>query len=412
MSQPQSIKKNIVFNSIGTFVMFFCQWLMTVLVVRISGFSDSGILSLAMSCGSVFLIIAAFGIKTYQVSDVEYRYSDGVYMAAKLLCIALTVAIAIVWTLVSAYDTEEKGAIILYMIYQMIYSYADAVYGTWQRKWRLELAGMSMIMRSVGSLIFFCLVLWLLKSIVAAIASMIIVTLIVLLAFDLPRSSKIVSIKPDFSDKKALKLIKECLPFAIYTFLHTLVLTVPKLAVRGFFDKDSLGIFSSVLAPVTALQVIATFVINPLTTLFAMYLKNGDKKNLVKSLLKVCAMLAGFLVAGVLVCIFLGEWGLNLLYGGEIIPYAYLLIPMVFISILTALTITLGNLAVVLRDPVGSLISGGAGLAAAIFMCMVTMPAAGLMGGCYGFLAGLIVQDLVLVAALIIKLKKVPAKIA
>ena len=75
--QEVSVKKNILWNSIGTFVMFFCQWLMMVLVVRLSGYADSGILSLSISCGNVFLIIAAFGVKTYQVSDVKENTRQG-----------------------------------------------------------------------------------------------------------------------------------------------------------------------------------------------------------------------------------------------------------------------------------------------------------------------------------------------
>ena len=85
--------------SIGTFVMFFCQWLMMVLVVRLSGYADSGILSLSISCGNVFLIIAAFGVKTYQVSDVAGKYQAGQYYAAKIFSIALTLIVAIVWGL-------------------------------------------------------------------------------------------------------------------------------------------------------------------------------------------------------------------------------------------------------------------------------------------------------------------------
>ena len=123
-----SIKKNIVWNSVGTFVMFFCQWLMMVLVVRLSGYSDSGILSLSVSCGNVFLIIAAFGVKTFQVSDVKDKYKDGEYYGAKLITILFTVAAGLVWTFVSSYEGVEKTSILLYMVYIMEYNYLDILF--------------------------------------------------------------------------------------------------------------------------------------------------------------------------------------------------------------------------------------------------------------------------------------------
>ena len=145
--QEVSVKKNILWNSIGTFVMFFCQWLMMVLVVRLSGYADSGILSLSISCGNVFLIIAAFGVKTYQVSDVKGKYQAGQYYAAKIFSIILTLIIAGIFVLVSSYEGVEKTAIILYALYIMVYSYSDAIYGELQKKWRLDIAGISMCIR-------------------------------------------------------------------------------------------------------------------------------------------------------------------------------------------------------------------------------------------------------------------------
>lgn len=412
MKKEVSVKKNIVWNSIGTFVMFFCQWLMMVLVVRLSGYSDSGILSLSISCGNVFLIIAAFGVKTYQVSDVSGKYKAGQYYAAKILSIAITLIVACVWIIVAPYEGVEKISIILYALYIMVYSYSDAIYGELQKKWRLDIAGISMIIRNIAALIAFCLIIWFTKNIKLALIIMLAASLIVLFAYDIPQTKKTkeIAVIPDFAEKKGFILLKECFPYAIYTFLHTLVLTVPKLAVRGYFDQDTLGIYSAVMAPVTVLQVVATFVINPLSTLLAMHLEDGKIKELVKIMIKVILMLVGFLVVGILVAMFLGKWGLRILYGEDITQYSYLLIGMVIVSILTAFTILIGNLAVVLRDHLGANVSGITGLAASIICSVTLIPKMSLNGANLSFIIGLLVQDIVLIIFIIRKLKKERAK--
>ena len=401
-----SIKKNIVWNSIGTFVMFFCQWLMMVLVVRLSGYADSGILSLSVSCGNVFLIIAAFGVKTFQVSDIKYKYKDGEYLGAKILTILLTVIVGIIWMIFSGYEGIEKTSILLYMAYIIVYSYSDAVYGSLQKKWRLDIAGISMCIRNIAALLTFCLVLWFTKDIRIALVAILAASLAVLFLYDLPASKKVVEIRPQLSGKRIWILLWECFPFAIYTFLHTLILTVPKLAVRGFYDKEVLGIYSAVMAPVAVLQVAATFVINPLSTLLAARVEERDLKGLVKILGRCMLMLLGILAVGILAAVFLGKWGLRILYGESITDYAYLLIPMVIVSVMTALTILLGNLAVVLRDRAGANISAVCGLIAAFAASWFLIPALGMQGANLAFICALAVQDVILLAAAVKKLRK------
>ncbi len=411
MENQVSIKKNIVWNSIGTFVMFFCQWLMMVLVVRLSGYADSGVLSLSISCGNVFLIIAAFGVKTYQVSDIKGVYTAADYYAVKIITIALTVIVGVIWTLVSGYSATEKISIVLYMFYVLVYSYSDALYGELQKKWRLDVAGKSLCIRNIAALIIFCAILWFTKNIIIAIALMLVISLTVLLAFDLPQTKKVADILPSFKNKNSWILLKECIPFAIYSVLHTLILTVPKLAVRGYLGVDTLGIYSAVLAPVTVLQVVATFVINPLSTILATHLNDKKIKDLVKVMVKCILMLVGFLVAGILISIFIGKWGLSILYGKDITQYSYLLIPMVILSIMTALTILLSNLGIVLRDKIGPNISGVVGLVATIVACIGLIPVYSMQGANYAAIIGLAVQDIILIVFIVLKLKKQNNKI-
>ncbi len=406
MENQVSIKKNIVWNSIGTFVMFFCQWLMMVLVVRLSGYADSGVLSLSISCGNVFLIIAAFGVKTYQVSDVKGVYTPADYYAVKIITIALTVIVGVVWTLVSGYSATEKISIVLYMFYILVYSYSDALYGELQKKWRLDIAGKSLCVRNIAALIIFCGILWFTKNIKIAICFMLVISFVVLVAYDLPQTKKVAGILPSFKNKNSWILLKECVPFAIYTVLHTLILTVPKLAVRGYLGVDILGIYSAVLAPVTVLQVVATFVINPLSTILATHLNDKKIKALVKVMVKCILMLVGFLIVGILISIFIGKWGLSILYGQDITKYSYLLIPMVILSIMTALTILLGNLGIVLRDKIGPNVSGIVGLIGTILACILMVPKFNMQGANFALIIGLAIQDIILIVYIVLKLKK------
>ena len=66
----------MLYNSVGFIVYLFCQWLITIVVVRLSNYEDAGILSLAMSINNILYAISTFGLRNYQVSDIENKYSN------------------------------------------------------------------------------------------------------------------------------------------------------------------------------------------------------------------------------------------------------------------------------------------------------------------------------------------------
>ncbi|MDO4287872.1 MAG: hypothetical protein Q4C55_01675, partial [Eubacterium sp.] len=110
-----SVKENMIWNSIGSFLYLFGQWLLTIVIVHLSGYGDAGILSLAMSLTNMFYCIAIYGIRNYQVSDINEKYSSDIYVTTRLLTsiLAFLVCIAFVW--MSGYQETTFIAIILYM---------------------------------------------------------------------------------------------------------------------------------------------------------------------------------------------------------------------------------------------------------------------------------------------------------
>ena len=89
----QKFIKNAVWNASGSMIYLAGQWLVTVMVTRFFGYDDAGVLSLAMSISGSFQSIALWGIRNFQISDNENKYSDSNYtMMRGLTCIVSLVA--------------------------------------------------------------------------------------------------------------------------------------------------------------------------------------------------------------------------------------------------------------------------------------------------------------------------------
>ena len=62
-----SLAKEMMWNSIGNLVYCICQWVITILTVRLCSYEMAGYLSLAMSTSSTFSTISLFSMRNYQV---------------------------------------------------------------------------------------------------------------------------------------------------------------------------------------------------------------------------------------------------------------------------------------------------------------------------------------------------------
>ena len=86
--KKKSTIANIFYNSFGTIFYYGCQWLTTILIVSLSGFTDAGNYSLAMTFTAAFAIFALFNTRQFQVSDVTGEYTDATYIGSRLIAMA------------------------------------------------------------------------------------------------------------------------------------------------------------------------------------------------------------------------------------------------------------------------------------------------------------------------------------
>ena len=65
----KTIRSNMLWNVTGSIAFIGAQWMMTVLVVHLAGYTAAGHLSLGLSLTNIFTNISYFCIRNFQVSD-------------------------------------------------------------------------------------------------------------------------------------------------------------------------------------------------------------------------------------------------------------------------------------------------------------------------------------------------------
>ena len=346
-----SIRANMIWNATGSLVYMAAQWLTTVLVVRLStGYDAAGLLALGMAVSNIFSPIGYYKIRAFQVSDLDEEFTFRQYLGFRII----TVVLAIVVMFVYCFLTCPPGTwvtVILYGFFSLGPVFVDVLHGEEQRDARMDIIGISFVLRGILLLASFVIGMALFNSLDIALILMTVTTYLEIALFDGIAFLKVTGkpLKPAFEVRAIKSLFVQCLPLVVASFFCWAVPAIPRQALNDVMGEWFLGIYSSVAAPVLIVQMCAQYIYAPLLTRFAELLHAHDKRGFSRLVLQVTlAIFALAFAFGVLFAL-AGEPLLVLIFGQSIAPYTYLIIPLVLCTVMTAYVWFLGDVLITMR---------------------------------------------------------------
>ena len=396
-----SIKTNVAWNTAGSLLYSGCQWLVTVLVVRLSSSYDAaGTLALAMAVSNVFAPIALWRIRSYQVSDVHEETSSGQYVALRIVTLALALGVTTVYA-VATCAPAALPCVFLYLLFRSGDLFIDVLHGIDQQHMRMDYCGKSMVARSVLFLTSFSAVLALTDCLELAVA-----------VYDLRRAASLSSVRPDFDWHVIATLLRRCLPAVVGIAACNLVVTFARQYLGQVAGEQMLGVYASICTPIVLIQACANYVYAPLLGVFATHLDRGDRRAFAVLLAKVVGALAVVFALGAVVFALVGDWFLALVFGPSIVPYGYLMYAGILSSALTACVAFLSDLLITMRDMRGTLLGNLAACVVAVPATLLLVDSQGMNGASLAIAVSYAVGSLVMGARVALRLRGLPAPVA
>ena len=313
-----STKQNFLWNSFGCLSYLGCQWLLTVIVVTASNdYSNSGVFAFVMATGIIFSAIGLFGIRPFQVSDLNRQFTSGNYIAFRIITNTVALAFCCVYTFCITGDASIITASLVYMLFKFDESFSDVIYGIYQYNERMDFIGISQIARGLISLITFSLPLYACNDLNLAITLMFAGCFCVTLLYDLPHARKFGKIRPKISLVISNQLFKTSILSMVSSMLIGLIVT----SVRQIFGitqgSEALGIYAAIATPAVVIQVAVNYLYMPLLGKLAEARDEGAAA-FKKAFFKLLGMLVVAVIVMVLVLSPLGILLLPKLYGPSI----------------------------------------------------------------------------------------------
>jgi len=403
-------KKQALYNTVGNLVYMAALWLISVLIVHITGFEDAGVFSIAMSVGNIFFFIAVYGMRSFQGSDSLYQYSPGEYCTVRWITTGAATLCLAGYLIFAGYSFYISAAVIAYTLYKFAESASDVFFGELQRVGHLEICGISMSVKGVLSIAVFCVVLFLTKNLPAALFSMVLLALAILVVYDIKGYRKHCPEKLTAKKEKVLSLLREGFPMLLTTVFPIVVTAAPRLAVEAYLGTEVLGIYSSISTPTVLITTLVPNILAPFMTLFGHLYHEKNLKKLYRMLWVALVATAALGAVACVLAYFLGDFVMGLVFGKEIVPHLGIFIPLILATTVYALSMAANSVLISIRRPAFLTAFSAAALVISLITAYPLVERFGQMGAvwAYGlpFAAQFLLQLVFLTAVLLFPKKR------
>ena len=332
--------KQITYNTAGNIVSLFFQWMILMIVPRMTDFSEAGIFTVAISICSVLSIFATFSLNQYQISDQYRNYAENDYRATRLWTIALSFALCLAVVLLFDYTLKQNLVILLYLIYRNLLNYAYLHTATLQMRERLDYVGKCLMLEGGVSFVSFIIPYHLTGDLVLSVAIMAVLGGLTFLLTVAHGYRKTVGRRYPWhgSDRSAtFSLIKVGVPLLLSVVAPIVITALPRIMLQATDGDAIVGVFGTLAAPTIVVPTLILGIFTPFIVYFSNVSRKGDISLLKKQYSKTIALTLLFgavcfllsrLIAGPVF-----EW----FYGPDIAPYVryfdILIVGIIFYSI-------------------------------------------------------------------------------
>lgn len=261
--KSDKLRKNFVWNLVGSSLYACTSLFFLIIVTRINGVEDAGIFTFSFSFICMIQVIGTYAGRTYQVTERDKNIKDSDYMYFRLINCVLMIVFCIVFCCTKDYTNYKILVIMLLLVYRVIDSYSEVIYGIFQKNNNLYQVGVSLTLRSILTVSAFLIIDIITKNLIFSILGIIVLDILIFIFYDILYLNKYKVVWNTFNFKAMKLLIIGGFSVFIFTFLMQYIVNAPKFAIDDILTESDQAIFGIILMPATLMLLCSQLIINP-----------------------------------------------------------------------------------------------------------------------------------------------------
>lgn len=384
--------RDYIWNTAGQTLWGSFFPILTIVATQLAGAEDAGKFNLAFTVATLMLFFGNYGVRTFQVSDLDEMDSFGAYQVQRVITCLLMLACGWMYCTAKSYDTAMTLITAGAFGYRAIDAFADVFEGRLQQMDKLYLSGISIALRTAIPLVVFSGLLLVSGSLpsasialaVAELVSVVLVT-IPLALLETPKSRK-------WEWLEVREIFVECFPAFAAMFLFNLIESMPKFAMEGALPYEDQVYFSAIYFPAQKALMAVGFIYKPQLVRLANIWQDSTKR--ARFDLIVLAMLGACVVVTLGMTIFAAIVGIplaSILYAADFEPFRMAQYLMMVAGGFAAASDFLFQILTVLREQATATRIYVAAFVFVTVASMILVRTAGFMGAVWAYLAVMVV---------------------
>lgn len=406
----ENIKKNFIWNTIGSLLFGFTSLFFLVIITRINGVEWAGIFSYAFAVACIMYCIAQYSGKTFQITETNKEITDSDYLYNRLITYIITIGIAFLFCIIAKQEYNKFVLIILLSIYRATDAYIDSIHSIIQRNGYLYKVGKSLFFKTIILIGIFLIADKLTNNLILSVTTIVLINLIFAYFIDYKIAKNMIQ-KSKFNKEHNRYLFKTGFALFGYNFLSVYVMNVPKYVIEYFSTNEIQAIFSIIIMPASFLSLIAIYLVQPFLGIITNEVKKNNIKELKNIIIKLTISIIGIGILALLACYILGIPVLELVYNMNLSTQKINLMIIIFGSIFYSLVVMLSAILIAMRKNAVQLIIL---LVTALFstiICIICTSKFGIKGSSIAYTLVMIFEFICYLIALQINLKKCKSNI-
>lgn len=326
LTESRNIERDsYLWNMAGGMLMAFQSVIMLMILTRTVGLVEAGIFTIAYANANLFLTIGKYGMRYFQVSDVNAQFSFTEYLSSRWITSAAMIAVSFAYVLYISGQNEytvEKSLVIIWMcIFKVVDVVEDVFHGMYQQRGRLDIASKAMTLRITLTIIVFAIGVIILRNQLAALMIATVFTTILLVIFIKWTYSPYKAEKKPLDKGRLILLLKSCFPLFAGAFLSFYIGNAPKYAIDAILSDELQACYGFIAMPVFVIGLLNNFIFNPMLFKMSCLWAERQMRPFLKRIfiqIGIIGMITGVCILGAYI---LGVPVLSFMYNTDLSPY-------------------------------------------------------------------------------------------
>lgn len=314
----------MIWNMIATISNSFQSMMLMLILTQQKDVVGASYIAIGFAVANLLMTIGKFGVRNYQVTDIEENYSFSTYCRARYITVFI-MAIGCILNglynvMFNSYGISKLLVVELLCVYKLVESMEDVYHGRLQQKGYLCIASKIWSLRNITFIIEFFMVYYLTKDVLTTLVIDVISTMVLALWFNsIPKMYY--NTEQNETSNSSFSLLSSCIAIAIATFLLMYISNVPKYIIDSYVTEDEQTKINILLMVIYVVTLLSNFMFNPIINKLAILKTENKYRELLRKIYILCIGIIVIVVFGIVFAQLIGRKLLGCIYNVSLEEY-------------------------------------------------------------------------------------------